>query len=403
MSMPMMSLASSATFSDDQYRYPVDTPIYQYLVCDLLTDQLQVTPPLSGVQFDRRLSRTGSFKGQWKVSNRQQALQADSVTKNGGRYALWVLRNKRLWWGGILWSAKGSISTRSYDVIDIQAATFDSYLDHRYLDATWPISGVDLTSRVVNIWNYVQGFAGSNIGMLTNGPIANLAGNTPKQDYLISDQQTYSSVIKAATDQDPGVDYTIDVFRDSAGARTKRVRVAGSFRDVEVINRMSVSGYRIPSWAFSRDATKTGTVFTAWGDPQEGNVGTAQVPIAGNQARAQELLDAGWPRLDVIENIGPVSSNPGQAVTDLTEYAISMRDRLKGIRDIVSYDVDLSTSEWHPNLIGQNIVMRHSQRDLWRPNERSVITPVVATFTPPDRGQPERVAFTIDGGEEDAA
>lgn len=392
--------ATTATFSDNKYRYPVNTPRYQYLVCDLLTDQLQANLPLTGVSFDRRLSRPGDFRGQWKISNRMQAVVADQITKSTGRFALWIIRNKRLWWGGNLWSAKGAAGSRSYDTIDLQGSTFDSYTYHRQLDANWAADGLtDITQKILNIWDGMQGAgAASNIGAVTNLPV-NPAGATFAQEFLKSDLKTYGDMIQAYTDSDPGCDYTIDVYTDASGNRIKEVRVGGSFRATQTVNRLAISGYRIPSWNFTRDSSGTGTRFQVWGDPQDGNAGEQQLPVASGVKLASDLLTEGWPWLDVAENIGQVPSAPADYGPVLDSYANSLKSQFSGIRDVVEYEVDLGTSEWHPNLIGQNVMMKFSKKDLWKPGQTSIITPVVASFTPPDRGQPERVTFTVDGAE----
>jgi hypothetical protein len=315
--------------------------------------------------------------------------------------AVWVTRNKKLWWGGILWSAEGSISTRSYDQIELQGATFDSYPFRRDIDWDWVAdSTTDIADKIYDLWDNMQWESTkSDIGVLTDVPPVNLAGAAFSQEFLESDLKKFGEVIQAFTDCDPGCDYTIDVFSDT-GLRKKRLRTAGSFREVDVENRMALSGYRIPAWKFKRDSSGMGTRFQAWGDPQESNVGEASAPISSTSVFAIDLLNAGWPYLDVSENVGAVPSNISQALPVLTNYANALKLAFSGIRDIVAYDVDLDRSEWHPNLIGQSILIKHSKKDLWKPGQTSVVTPVVASFSPPDRGNPEKVTFTIDGGEE---
>lgn len=393
-------LASTAEFSDARYRYPVDTPRYQYLVCDLLTDQLQANLPLTGVTFDRRLSRAGDFRGQWRISNRGQAILADQITKQAGRFALWVIRNKRLWWGGILWSAKGAASDRSYDTIDLQGAGFESYPYHRYIDDNWPVDlGSDIANKVQSIWADMQSWdPATNIGVQYTVPV-NLTGTAFGQEFLQSDLKTYGDMIQAQTDSDPGCDYTINVYTDAAGNRIKELKTGGSFRSIETVNRLAISGYRIPSWSFVRDATTAGTRFQVWGDPLEGNAGEQQQPVPSAMLYADDLLTEGWPWIDVAENVGQIPNIASQYQPVLDSYANGLREQFSGIRDVVEYEVDLGTSEWHPNLIGMNVLLKFSKKDLWKPGQTSVVTPVVASFTPPDRGEPERVKFTVDGSD----
>lgn len=397
------TMAASAVYSDAQYRVPVNEPKYQYLVCDLLTDQLVASLPLVGVNFDRRVSRIGEFRGSWNISNRAQAILADSITKQGGRLALWAVRNKRLWWGGILWSTQGKATSRSYDTVELQASTFDSYTFHRDIDETWPADPhTDCSVMIKNIWDVLQDTdPASDIGVLTNAGYANLNGANLAQDFFESDKKKYGEMIQAYTDFDPGCDYTIDVYYDETGARRKRLRTAGSFALIPTANRLAISGYRVPAWAFTRDASSTGTRFRAWGDPQDDNVGEEQLPVHSDFQVADDLIAQGWPWLDIQEDIGQVPTSPAEHLPLLNSYATSWRNSNSGIRDVVQYEVDLGTSEWHPNLIGQDVMIKHSKKDLWRPGQTATITPVVAQFTPPDRGQPERVTFTIDGAQED--
>jgi hypothetical protein len=385
----------------DQLAVPVKTPVYTYLVADLLTDQLLANIPLTGVTFDRRVSRVGSFNGTWNIPNREQAILADDISKNGGRYALWVMRDKVVWWGGIIWNCSGSIATRGYDTVGIQAATFDSYLDHRFLDNDWEgLVEEDLAYGPIDVWDTVQAFTYSDIGVITTDSPANLAGSgLPALVVLAeSDQKTYNDAIRLYTDAENGCDYTIDVFQDTDGSRIKKLRTAGSFALVQPASKYTISGYRLPAWTFERDATKGGTYFRVWGDPQDGNAGAEVLPVSSNYMLAQDLLDAGWPRLDVSADIGELPQTGYQARLDA--QARALRARYSGIKDIVTFDVDLGTSQWHPNLIGQNVIIKRSKKDLWRPGETSTITPVVVEFTAPERGAAERVKFTIDGAEE---
>lgn len=392
--------ATTATFSDDRFRIPVTAPKYQYLVCDLLTDQLQANLPLSGVTFDARVGRPGDFKAKWNISNRGQAILAEQISQGPGRFTIWVTRNKVLWWGGILWSAQGSASARSYDTVDLQGAGFQSYPHHRYLDANWAAdTTTDTAQKVQDIWAAMQAVdPRSNIDVIGSTP-ANLSGAAFGQEFLQSDLKTYGDMIEAQTDSDPGCDYIIAVYTDAAGNRIKEVRTAGDLSEIATDNRYAISGFRIPSWSFTRDGSASGTRFRVWGDPQDGNAGEPQAPVASAMKTADDLLTLGWPFLDVAENIGQIPNAPSQYGPVLNSYAESLKKQNSGIRDVVQYEVDLGTSEWHPNLVGQNVLIKFSKNDLWKPGQTSVIKPVVAEFTAADATQPERVKFTIDGSE----
>lgn len=382
---------------------PVNTPDYQYLVCDLRTDELWAAPGFSNVRFERRLSRPGSFSGQLTISNRQQAQEADELSRNCGRLAVWVLRNKRLWWGGILWNAAPAVDARNADVVQFQGSSFESYPYRRHLDFDWAMDpATDMARKIMDIWNMMQSQdAESDIGVVANwSNVVNLANNFMPTRFLKSDLTYYGDMIEDYTD-DPvaGVDYTIDVYHDADNNRVKQVKTAGDLKQVVSPAPIVISGYRIPSWGISRGTDDMGTNFQAWVNIQARNTAQAAAPAASIIKKAQTLLNEGWPRLDVREQIGDFDTW-AEGTQYANTYAEMMRRKQSGIKDIVTYQVDLSGSAWHPNLIGQNVTVKHSQNDLWYPGETRVVAPVLAEFTPPTRTSPESVKFTFDNTRE---
>ena len=371
----------------------VSTPQYRYLVCDLVTDRLLTSLPLTGVQFDRRLSRAGEFKGQWQIPNRDQAILADQITKWGGRLALWVIRNGQLWWGGVLWSAKGSASSRSYSTVDIQASTFESYPYRRFLTYDWfEDSGLTMPYKVMEIWQAMAVDSYGDIGVVADDArVSNQTTAWLAQDFIKLEMVTYGAMIQAFTDAENGIDYTIDVYFDDAGVRTKSVRTGRSFAEIDSLP-LVISGYKIPSWAFTRDSVGMGTVFRSQMDADDGNATADQKPLSSNEYWASDLLDDGWPRLDQVRQVDRL---PGANLATLNANNKAWGQRLSGIKDVVQYEVDLSDTQWHPNLIGQPVTIKRSLNDLWRPGETTTVYPAVVQFTPAEKGQPERVTFAM--------
>ena len=108
---------------------------YRYLLCDLLTDTPLASLPLSGVSFDRRISRVGSFSGRLEASTPALVALGKLAHAYAGRSALWVYRDNSLWWGGIPWTVQPRQGPRGGVEVAVQAATFDSYAHHRRLYA----------------------------------------------------------------------------------------------------------------------------------------------------------------------------------------------------------------------------------------------------------------------------
>ena len=83
----------------------MDTPAYRYLLTDLLTDRLLAELPLTGVSFDRRISRVGALSGTLVAPSKHLVDLGKLMHTYAGRAALWVYRDSALWWGPALGAA----------------------------------------------------------------------------------------------------------------------------------------------------------------------------------------------------------------------------------------------------------------------------------------------------------
>lgn len=103
---------------------------YRYYVADILTNAVIAEIPFTGVNFERALSKAGSFSGEIPVIEATQNLNLYESTMPG-KTALYVLRNGVCVWGGIIWSRSYSPSNKS---LTVDAQEWISYLYHR---AVW--------------------------------------------------------------------------------------------------------------------------------------------------------------------------------------------------------------------------------------------------------------------------
>jgi hypothetical protein len=106
---------------------------YRYFAYDLLTNELLVELPLTGVSYGRSLRESGTFSGSVTANENTFNLNLYANTLPG-KTALYVTRNGVCVWGGIIW-------TRSYNIVnkslEISASEFTSYLYKRVLWKTW--------------------------------------------------------------------------------------------------------------------------------------------------------------------------------------------------------------------------------------------------------------------------
>lgn len=365
------------------------TPAYRYLLCDLLTDQLLADLPLSGVSFERRISRTGSLSGQLDAPTPQLVDTAKLLHAYAGRAALWVYRGNQVWWGGIPWTVQARQAERGPVVAQLQAATFDSYAHHRQLYADAIYSQVDQGVIIPDLWRKLQEDPRGDIGVLAEDqPTGVLRDRT----YRESDLAYVGKLIEDMGDVIDGPEHTIDTYLDPRGNRVKELRVAdrlGSASPRVVFQRAARAGGRILEWEQTADAVDGGTTFRARGDAANGNVGTDQEPLMSARLEHAELLGKGWPLLDKS------TDRPGVSDVDtLTGYADGLRGSHAGALPTSGYTVQVGNTGWSPNRIGDAV--RLKLRDDWHQEVTDLtVRPVGCTVRVPAKGQAERVTLLL--------
>lgn len=100
---------------------------YRYILTDLLTDTVLAELPFTGVSYSIGLSSAGDFSGSLNLPIPDKNTDLYNVTMPG-RTALYVLRNNKCVWGGIVWSREYSIIERT---LSVSALEFTSYFHHR--------------------------------------------------------------------------------------------------------------------------------------------------------------------------------------------------------------------------------------------------------------------------------
>lgn len=362
--------------------------MYRYLLCDLLTDEPITDLPLSGVSFDRRISRTGSLSGKLTAPNRTLVEKARLAHQFAGRSALWVYRDGQPWWGGVLWAAPASQAERGGVELSLSAATFDSYAHHRQLRSDLAYTQVDQGVIIPSLWRHLQTDPRGDIGMVAEDqPTGTLRDRT----YYGHEQAYYGELVENLGDVEGGPEHTIDTYLDN-GVRTKRLRVAnrlGATVPRFVFQRAARGGGRVLEWGDSADATDAGTTFQVRGDSSSGNAGEEQTPLLSAVHEATELLDDGWPLLDVTDDRSDVSQ-----LETLNGYARALRDARSGQVRTRSYRVQVANTGWSPNNLGDPVRVR--LQDLWHTTTSDYdFRPVGCKVTPSEKGTPETIELLI--------
>lgn len=110
-----------------------NAPRYRYYMVDIVSNKIVGEIPLEDVSYERSLKQPGSFDGKITVSEQTNALDLYNATMPG-KTALYVVRDNKAVWGGIIWG-------RTYDLVGrslaISASEFTSYLNHRIIWKTF--------------------------------------------------------------------------------------------------------------------------------------------------------------------------------------------------------------------------------------------------------------------------
>lgn len=128
-------------------------PVYRYYITWTISGQLALEVNFSGVTWSRQIRRAGSFTGKVSFENDDRLREAYYATMPA-KMSLYVTRNNKPVWGGL-------ISRRSYDAstreLQVEATGFESYMYRRTIwHTTSRGSGVDQYQVVRNLIGLMQ-------------------------------------------------------------------------------------------------------------------------------------------------------------------------------------------------------------------------------------------------------
>ena len=113
---------------------------YTILCHDLVTNRALGSYPFTGISYQTTLNGAGSASFSLPLADPKIAASNWDFNTVEARTAVYILRNDKPVWGGIIW-------TRDYDsttqAMHFQAATFESYLMHIPYTATTTWTNVD--------------------------------------------------------------------------------------------------------------------------------------------------------------------------------------------------------------------------------------------------------------------
>ncbi|MFE4858136.1 hypothetical protein [Streptomyces sp. NPDC056670] len=367
---------------------PTGGVTYRALFCDLRTDRVIDALPLTEVEFDDFIGKPGQLRATVPLPDAALARRARAALRPG-RTAVWLERGSDIWWGGVLWTCTPAGDERGRLDVQIQAGTFDSYLDHRILsgDLSFPAPGTDQFEIVRALVRHVQEQPGGDIGIVLDDELSGVLGS---HSYAVTDLARVRELIDALAALQYGFEWRVQCYHDSeTGARVKKLqlghpRITTGSVPIVLDRPGPVLTYSLPT-----DSTVQANVWLARGETANNNSAAASLPEMSGPAVAAEDLAAGWPRL---EGTSDHSGTSDRAVLDGLARAELARARRPQVIPEVTIRVDGRIT---PALIGAPVLLR--VRDGWHqegPDPRYRV--VGLTVTPPGRGKGETAKLYLE-------
>ncbi|MFE0189287.1 hypothetical protein [Streptomyces sp. NPDC058989] len=364
----------------------MNTSLYRVLVCDLRSDQLLDVLPLQEVTVEDFIGKAGSLQGTVPIPN---AAMADRVRPilTPARTALWVERDREIWWGGVLWSVNPKSDERGRISVEVQAGTFDTYLEHRQLRTTLKATNRDQLDIARDLVDYAQAQTRGDIGITYD---TELSGIKRSRTFSASDQPKIRDLLDKLGEADRGFEWRIRCYHDpKSGARMKQLDLGHPILARPGDDVVLTHPGRLLTYEFPTDGTTVANVWQARGASDNRNQAAASRPLLSEPLVAEQDLAAGWPRLD--------GSSDHQSIDDpkvLGEHAraeAALARRPQVIPEItVHLDPQIS-----PDLLGRYVRLRI--RDDWHPDGLDARHRVVGiSVTPPERGKAESAKLTLE-------
>ncbi|WP_411141396.1 hypothetical protein [Streptomyces sp. x-80] len=360
---------------------------YRVLLCDLRSDQLLDVVPVSGLSLDDYIGKAGSLQATIPLPNTALAARVRAALVPG-RTAVWVERGREIWWGGVLWTASIQSSDRGYLSAQIQAGTWDTYLDHRLLYDTQEARKVDQFDIVRTLLDYVQGTPGGDIG-ITYG--TELSGMPRDRVYSRYDLPTVRDLIDQLSRVQGGFEWRIASFREAqTGRRVKRLQLGAPTIRTGTSDIVLDRPGPVMSYTWPVDASGQANAWQSRGASDNDNQASESVPLLSDLLVDDAALAAGWPRLDGTSDYSTVIEKP-----TLDAHARADWNIARSPRTIPEITVHMGHAPLSPAMLGTTIRLRI--RDLWWPNGLDERYRVVGiAITPPERGQSETAKLYLE-------
>ncbi|MFJ8106757.1 hypothetical protein [Streptomyces sp. NPDC096132] len=373
---------------------------YRAIFCDLLSDHPIDILPLRDVTVDDYIGKAGSLSGTIPVPDAAIAARVRRIEE--GRTSVYLQRGNDLWWGGIVWTATLQSDDRGVLSLGIQAATFESYAGRRRIRQDLSFTGQDQLEVARKLWRHLQtgtvdplaenvpppvdgGDIGVSYGAETSDP-----PHPVTVTYRYGDETVYLEALDALAAVDKGFEHHIAVYRDpGTGQRVRRLRLGSPTIEIGTTDLVLDRPGKILSYSFPRDATRGGTTAMARGASQNDNQAAESRPQCSDVQVAQELLDAGFPRVDLSSDHTEVTS--GATLNSLATAELDSATAAVVIPEISIRLDDLVP----PALLGRTVRLRITD-EWWTEGLDARYRIIGVKASPAQRGRPDTAELYLE-------
>lgn len=250
------------------------TTEYRFLVEDITTRQLvaQDLPDLNDGVYEDVFLRPGSLTGTIPVDSPD----ATEELLDPGRRAIYVMRNGRIDWGGVLWEAPRIPGRRD---IPIRCEGWFGYWDHRYVRRDRVFTNVDKFTIVQQLVNDAQDeiYWGDGYDLAITVTWDALSGVLATYDEQFRPWTAISlgEAIRVLASNDDGFDFAMQYSLDAVNNRinkTLKLFYPRKGRDTGHLFEFEVDPphpTNVISWGRSNSAYEMAWAGEAWGDGSE--------------------------------------------------------------------------------------------------------------------------------------
>ncbi|GAA0430204.1 hypothetical protein [Streptomyces luteireticuli] len=360
---------------------------YRALFCDLLTDRVVDALPLTDVEFDDYIGKAGSLRGTVPLPDEALARRARTALRPG-RTAVWLERGSEIWWGGVLWTTTTTGDERGRLQVQIQAGTFDSYLDHRILSRSLSFTDTDQFDVVRALVEHAQSQPGGDIGITFTDEKSKVVH--PRIEFPYTELMRIQEIVDKLGKMQNGFEWRIHCFRHpETGKRVKLLqlghpKIESTSADIVLDRPGQVLTYSLPS-----DATVQANVVVFRGESANQDQASTSLPQMSDAQVAKDDLVDGWPRLEFTDDRSGVKD-----VATLNSLAGAALDRMHRPEFIPEVTIRMD-GRISPALIGSWIRLRI--RDGWHedtPDRRFRV--VGLSVSPSSRGKAETAKLILE-------